>query len=122
MSGRTLAALRSLADPTRLRIISLVNAMPGICVCQIVEAAGLPQTTVSKALGVLKRAGLVTDKRDGQWIRYSLADTDNGLPLKEILRSAALDMEISKDLLRLEKIKKIPLHKICCNKPWRKTT
>lgn len=120
MNETALDCLKALADPTRLRIISLVNALPNICVCQLLETLGLPQTTVSKALGVLKRAGLVTDSRDGQWVRYKLAVLGNDFPLKDILDSAKSIEAVCGDLSKLEKIKKAPLEKICRNKPWRK--
>jgi len=79
-----------------------------------------PQTTISKALGVLKKAGLVEDKRDGQWVRYKIATLKNNFPLKEILDCATSDQSICEDLKKLRKVKAIPLDKICCNKPWRK--
>lgn len=112
--------LRLLSDITRLRLVTLINAFPDICVCQLMEVVGLPQTTISKALGVLKRSGLVEDKRDGQWVRYRIATPDNNFPLKNILACAILDSIICDDLKKLKKIKKMPLDKICCNKPWRK--
>lgn len=112
--------LKSISDPTRFRIITLINALPDICVCQMMEVMGQPQTTISKALGVLKRSGLVEDKRDGQWVRYRIVTPDNKFPLKSIFSCAKSDPTIVEDLKKLRKIKKIPLDKICCNKPWRK--
>lgn len=118
--NNTYTYLKAIADLTRLRISSLIHAMPNICVCQLMEIMELPQTTISKALGVLKRSGLVEDRRDGQWVRYKIATPDNKFPLKHILSSTTTDPSICKDLKKLQKIKKIPLDKICCNKPWRK--
>lgn len=111
--------LKSISDPTRFRIITLINELPDICVCQLMEIMGLPQTTISKALGVLKKSGLVENRRDGQWVRYKIAIPDNKFPLKSILASTT-DPIICTDLKKLQKIKKIPLDEICCNKPWRK--
>ena len=84
------------------------------------EILQLPQTTISKALGVLKKAGFVQDKKDGRWVRYRVVVPSNKFPLKSILTYAASDPIIYKDLKRLEKIKKVPLDKISCDKPWRK--
>ena len=120
MSARSYHYLKAIADTTRLRILSLIESHPDICVCQLIETLKMPQGTISKALGVLKRAGLVSDRRDGQWVRYSILKPDNGFPIKEIIASASEDIKISKDSMRLKSIKKIPLEKICCNKPWRK--
>lgn len=72
---RTLAQLsdllRAVADGKRLRILSLLICQE-TCVCEIVEQLGLSQSLVSHHLGVLKQAGLVQDRRDAQWIYYSI--------------------------------------------------
>lgn len=120
MNSSACNQLKSLSDLTRFRIISLVNALPDICVCQLMEIMKQPQTTISKALGVLKRAGLVEDRRDGQWVKYKLVTITNKFPIKSILACAVSDPIICNDLKKLKKIKTIPLDKICCNKPWRK--
>lgn len=63
---------RAFADETRLRILHLL--MKGeICVCDIMGVLQAPQPRVSRHLGYLKRAGLVVDRKDGLWRRYSLA-------------------------------------------------
>ena len=62
---------RALADDTRLRIVRLL-ARGSLCVCQIVDALGLPQYSISRHLGILKAAGLVADRREGTWMHYSL--------------------------------------------------
>jgi ArsR family transcriptional regulator len=45
----------------------------GLCVCQVAAALGAPVSTVSEHLGELKRAGLVTERREGRWVTYSLS-------------------------------------------------
>lgn len=120
MSNGVHIYLKLLSDITRFRLITLINAFPDICVCQLMEIMALPQATISKALGVIKRSGLVEDRRDGQWVRYKIVTPDNKFPLKNILTSVATDPIICEDLKKLEKVKNIPLDKICCNKPWRK--
>lgn len=65
-----LEQLRALADGTRLKIFKLVERRE-LCVCQIVPVIGLSQPTVSVHLGKLKRAGLVRERRAGQWSYYS---------------------------------------------------
>lgn len=63
---------KALADSTRLRILHLlVTAGDSVCVCELADALGLPQYVVSKHLGVLRQAGLVTDARVGTWVHYS---------------------------------------------------
>lgn len=70
--------LKSFADPTRFRILHLLaNRGPEICVCDIVTILGLPQANVSRHLTRLRHLGLVIDRRQGTWMRYSLAKAEN---------------------------------------------
>jgi len=64
--------LRALADPVRLRLVSIVAASEGqeACVCDLVEPVGLSQPTVSHHLKVLREAGIVGSERRGLWAYY----------------------------------------------------
>jgi ArsR family transcriptional regulator len=66
------ALLRVLADPGRLRILSLIHAQPTreACVCHLTDALGLSQPTVSHHLRVLFGAGLLGRERRGNWVYY----------------------------------------------------
>jgi ArsR family transcriptional regulator len=64
--------LRGFADPTRLRILNLLVAGE-LCVCDLVELLGLPQSTVSRHLRYLHRAGLVGVSREWKFAHYRLA-------------------------------------------------
>lgn len=68
---------KALADDTRLRIVALLLAEQELCVCDLISALQLPQSTVSRHLGYLRRAGIVKDRRCGLWIYYSIADSDH---------------------------------------------
>ena len=63
---------KALADRTRLRILSLLQAGE-ICVCDIHGSLGQPQPTVSRHLAYLRKAGLVAGRKDGLWVHYRLA-------------------------------------------------
>jgi ArsR family transcriptional regulator, arsenate/arsenite/antimonite-responsive transcriptional repressor len=65
-------ALKTIADPARLRLLSLIQAQPGgeTCVCHLTEPLGLSQPTVSHHLKVLHDAGLVERERRGSWVFY----------------------------------------------------
>jgi ArsR family transcriptional regulator, arsenate/arsenite/antimonite-responsive transcriptional repressor len=65
--------LKVLGDPTRLAIVALLTRQE-YCVCDLMAALNLPQSTCSHHLGVLRRAGLVRDRRgdDARWAYYSL--------------------------------------------------
>lgn len=69
---RLAALLRVLAEPGRLRLLSLIQAQPSreACVCHLTEALGLSQPTVSHHLRVLFDAGLVDRERRGNWVYY----------------------------------------------------
>jgi ArsR family transcriptional regulator len=63
---------RGFADPTRIRILNLLVAGE-LCVCDLVELLDLPQSTVSRHLRYLHRAGLVEVARDWKFAHYRLA-------------------------------------------------
>jgi ArsR family transcriptional regulator, arsenate/arsenite/antimonite-responsive transcriptional repressor len=65
-------SLKALADPSRLRLISMVAAHEGAeaCVCDLTEPLGLSQPTVSHHLKVLRDAGIVGSERRGLWAYY----------------------------------------------------
>ena len=65
-------AFAVLADPARLRLLSLIASSPAgeACVCELVEPLGRSQPTVSHHLKVLADAGLVTGDKRGRWVWY----------------------------------------------------
>lgn len=65
-------AFAALADPARLRLLSLVAAAPEVCACELVEPLGKSQPTVSHHLKVLFEAGLVTREKRGTWVWYAI--------------------------------------------------
>jgi ArsR family transcriptional regulator len=65
------AIAKALSDETRLRILRvLAKTGERLCVCELEAALGKPQYAISRALGILKNAGLVDEERDGRLIRY----------------------------------------------------
>ncbi len=69
------AAFAALADPARLRLLSLIAAQPTgeVCACDLVEPLGKSQPTVSHHLKVLYEAGLVDREKRGTWVWYRVA-------------------------------------------------
>ena len=65
--------LKVFGDPTRLRIISAL-CRSELCVCDIARLLGMTQSAISHQLRVLKQARLVTTRREGKTIFYSLCD------------------------------------------------
>ncbi|MDD2462844.1 MAG: metalloregulator ArsR/SmtB family transcription factor [Desulfobulbus sp.] len=68
-----LRVMKALSDPNRVRIIKLLENN-ALCVCEIQEALGLAQPTVSSHMKILEDAGLVEKERQGTWMIYRQAD------------------------------------------------
>ena len=66
--------LKAVADPARLRLLSLVADGGETCVCDLTGPVGLSQPTVSHHLRVLVEAGLLTREQRGKWAYYRLVD------------------------------------------------
>lgn len=66
------AKFAAFSDPTRLRILHLLRDGE-LCVGDLVTILDLPQPTVSRHLGYLRRSGLVSARKQGLWIFYQLA-------------------------------------------------
>lgn len=66
--------LKALADPVRLRLVSIVAASEGqeACVCDLVEPVGLSQPTVSHHLKILTEAGFLSRTKRGTWAYFRL--------------------------------------------------
>jgi ArsR family transcriptional regulator, arsenate/arsenite/antimonite-responsive transcriptional repressor len=66
--------LKALADPTRLRLVSMVAAHEGgeACVCDLTDPLGLTQPTISHHLKILVEAGIFTRDKRGKWAYYAL--------------------------------------------------
>jgi ArsR family transcriptional regulator len=70
MNWRIDDLLSVLAEPTRLRALQLVWDGDEHCVCELMDRLDVTQSRMSRHMARLKGAGLVTDRRDAQWVRY----------------------------------------------------
>ena len=70
------SALKAIAEPARLRLLSLIQAQPGheACVCHLTQPLGLSQPTVSHHLKVLLQAGLVEREQRGSWAYFRVRE------------------------------------------------
>ncbi|GAA3695177.1 metalloregulator ArsR/SmtB family transcription factor [Nonomuraea antimicrobica] len=66
------ALLKAVADPVRLRLLSMIGSHPGgeACVCDLTDAFDLTAPTISHHLKVLRTAGLIDSERRGTWVYY----------------------------------------------------
>ena len=65
-----LHAAKALADPTRVRILTALRGRE-LCVCELCDALGVSQSTLSTHLRVIRAAGLVRTRKEGKWIYYA---------------------------------------------------
>lgn len=63
---------KCLADETRLRCLMLIQQEGELCVCELTEALQEIQPKISRHLAQLRKCGLLVDRRQGQWIFYSI--------------------------------------------------
>ncbi|MFG1946325.1 metalloregulator ArsR/SmtB family transcription factor [Nonomuraea sp. NPDC048826] len=66
------ALLKAVADPVRLRLLSMIGSHAGgeACVCDLTDAFDLTAPTISHHLKVLRTAGLIGSERRGTWVYY----------------------------------------------------
>ncbi len=65
-------AFAALADPVRLRLLSLIAEAGEICSCDLLETVGKSQPTISHHTKILADAGLITGEKQGRWVWWSL--------------------------------------------------
>ncbi|WP_243439826.1 ArsR/SmtB family transcription factor [Fundidesulfovibrio soli] len=76
---------KALGDETRLRIVHLLFDGE-LCVCDLTHALGMPQSTVSRHLALLKHANIITGRRCKTWAYYRLSD--DALPFARVILAA----------------------------------
>ncbi|HEX3969116.1 MAG TPA: metalloregulator ArsR/SmtB family transcription factor [Edaphobacter sp.] len=95
----------ALADRTRLRLLNLMNGRE-VCVCYFVEILKQSQPKISRHLAYLRNAGIVSARREGKWMHYSIerpAGEGAAAILDAAFQSFATDREMQSDLVRLKK-------------------
>ncbi len=98
------AIARTLGDPTRIRIVAALRNGE-LCVCELVDALGISQSSLSSHLQICRQAGVVTTRKESRWIYYSLAP--RYVPLIERifseLKTVGRDEQLLRDAKRLKK-------------------
>ena len=107
---------KALADTTRLRSLMLLVQEGELCVCELTHALDMVQPKISRHLAQLREAGLVSTRREGQWVYYCL---NRSLPAwaKQVLRATARgivnDAPFSRDIRALKNMKNRPGASCC---------
>lgn len=93
---QTVDLLSALAEPTRLAALQLLWDGREHCVCELMERLGATQSRMSRHMSVLEAAGLVTGRRDRQWVRYrrraDLAPVTTAVVDAALAMAAAVEM------------------------------
>jgi len=109
MSGKEYSIellFKALADRTRLRVINLIGD-DEVCVCFFVEVLNTNQPKISRHLAYLRRAGLVSTRREGKWMHYRLVEPPDAHAAKifrEVRSWLANSAEMQRDKARLTKL------------------
>lgn len=96
----------ALADRTRLRLLNLIGG-DEVCVCFFVEVLGLNQPKISRHLAYLRRAGIVSARREGKWMHYRVVEPSDARAARvfaEVRAWLAEDREMERDRERLKKV------------------
>ena len=96
---------RVMADPIRLRILHLLHT-GDLCVGDLVSVLDVPQPTASRHLASLKRAGLITARKNSYWTFYALAPADTPLHRKLLECLDADAAGRSRDAKRLAQVRR----------------
>lgn len=94
-------AMKALSDPTRLKIVKMLDHRENMCVCEIQAVLGIAQPSVSKHLKVLENADIVEPEREGVWVNYSLQVIGKGSELASLLDVVLRWMDRDEQLARL---------------------
>lgn len=96
----------ALADQTRLRLLNLMSD-DEVCVCFFAEVIGTNQPKISRHLAYLRKAGLVSVRRDWKWAHYRIIQPRNeraAKVLREILEWLKEDEEMQHDRKQMMKV------------------
>jgi len=88
----TLKALKALSNNTRLRILNLLMERE-CCVCEVIQALDISQSTASHALAILYDAGFLKHRKKGYWSYYSIDKDRIERPLYSLLDFVAVSLE-----------------------------
>ena len=104
---------KAIAHPVRLRLLAALRGGP-LCVCQMTVVVKLAASTVSEHLSELRKAGLLSDRKEGRWVEYRLSDSavEDGV-LEPIWSALDQDFEARADAVILKELRRVPLDELC---------
>ncbi len=104
---------KALANPARLRILAMLDHGE-LCACQVIAVLGLAPSTVSRHIAELRAVGLLTERKEGRWVRYSLA-AGPGIDavLEQIRQALADDPQVTDDRTVVQRLRAVPVEVLC---------
>lgn len=104
---------KSIGHPVRLRLLAMLRGGP-LCVCQMTVVVKLAASTVSEHLSELRKADVVTERKEGRWVEYRLADNEVA---RQVLDATwpelEQDPETQADAVVLRELRRVPLDELC---------
>lgn len=111
--ARLVQVHKAIAHPARLRLLSALRTGP-LCVCQMTVIVKLAVSTVSEHLSELRKAGLITDRKEGRWVEYRLSDSAirDGI-LAPLWPALEEDTDAKADAVLVKELRRIPVDELC---------
>jgi len=104
---------KAIGHPVRLRLLSMLRTGP-LCVCQMTAVMKLAASTVSEHLSELRKAGVVSEKKDGRWVEYRLsANPTARAVLDAVWPELDDDPESRADAVLLRELRRVPVDELC---------
>jgi ArsR family transcriptional regulator len=104
---------KSIGHPVRLRLLAMLRGGP-LCVCQMTVVLKLAGSTVSEHLSELRKAGVITERKEGRWVEYRLADNEVARQvLDAIWPELESDPDARADSVVLRELRRVALDELC---------
>jgi arsenate reductase/ArsR family transcriptional regulator len=85
-----------------------------LCACQITAVLNLAPSTVSAHLAELRRAELVEERKDGRWVHYGLAQSEDAVEIMEWLwQRVRQDTQVRSDAAVVKQLRALPVEELC---------
>lgn len=111
--ARLVQVHKAIGHPVRLRLLAILRTGP-LCGCQMTVVVKLAASTVSEHLSELRKAGLVSERKDGRWVEYRLSDSAvrDGI-LEAVWPAIEDDLEAKADAVLVKELRRVPLDELC---------
>ena len=112
-TGDTVATARALADENRVRALGALLEVDELCACHIIALLELAPATVSRHMGLLVDAGLVSSRREGKWVHYRCAESISPALRQWLIDSWSGSRQAHEDLVALGRIMECDRTELC---------